>query len=253
MYDAGKIINMGGADPPTATAEVIDLNAPAPSWRAVASMANPRRQMTATLLADGRVLVTGGTRTGGFNTINNPHEAVYAAELWNPVTEGWTTGASMAIPRVYHSTAVLLPDATVLSAGGGQPAAAGENTGGTPPNLFGHFDAERFYPPYLFNANGTFAARPVITSAPANVNYNQTFFVGTNGASISKVTLIRLSSVTHSFNENQRLNNLSFAQVAGGLNVTAPSSANRCPPGHYMLFIINSSGVPSVARILRLP
>jgi hypothetical protein len=254
MYDVGKILNLGGDSPPTASAEIINLNLPGATWVPVPGMANPRRQMNATLLADGKVLATGGTRAAGFNTLNSPADAVLAAELWNPTTQLWTTLASQTIPRLYHSTALLLPDGTVLSGGGGLPAAAGENTGMTPPGLFGHPDMEIFYPPYLFQANGSLAVRPTITSAPSSVNYAQSFFVATpNAASISKITLIRLSSVTHTFNESQRMNYLSFTQAAGGLNVTAPANGNQCPPGYYMLFLINSSGVPSVAKILYLP
>ena len=117
MYAPGKVLVMGGGDPPTNTAEVIDLNQTSPSWRAVGSMAFARRQLNATLLPDGNVLVTGGTSSPGFN---DPAGAVHAAELWNPTTEQWTTLASSSsgIPRVYHSTALLLPDGRVLSMGG---------------------------------------------------------------------------------------------------------------------------------------
>ena len=69
---------------------------------------------------------------------------------------------------------------------------------------------------------------------------------------ITQVTWIRLSSTTHAFNMNQWINRLSFSQVAGGLNVVAPSNANLAPPGHYMLFILNGNGVPSVAKIIQV-
>src|SRR5436190_5954143 len=101
-----------------------------------------------------------------------------------------------------------------------------------------------FPPPYLFNG-----ARPTISSAPATVNYGDTFFVGTADAtSITKVTWTRLGSLTHAQNWDQHINVLSFAQAAGGLNVTAPSSANTTPPGYYLLWILNGAGVPSEAR-----
>ncbi len=238
MYDDGKVLITGGG-PPTNTTEVIDLNAAAPAWRFVGSMAFTRRQMNATILADGKVLATGGTSGGGFN---NAFGSVLAAEIWDPATESWSTMASMQIRRLYHSTAVLLPDGRVLSAGGGMPA--GE--GGIDTD---HPDAEIYSPPYLFRG-----ARPTITSAPTTVNYGETFTVKTpDFNSITKVTWIRLSSVTHAFNENQRINYLSFTKVVkGGLFITAPSNRNVCPPGHYMLFILNSNGVPSVARIIRI-
>jgi galactose oxidase len=82
------------------------------------------------------------------------------------------------------------------------------------------------------------------------VRYGQTFLIGTADlANITKVTWIRLSSVTHAFNQNQRINFLSFAAAA---NVRVPSDPNLCPPGHYMLFLLNGKGVPSIGRIVRL-
>jgi hypothetical protein len=228
MYDDGKLLVVGGGDPPTTTAEVIDLNAPTPAWRLVGSMNNARRQFDATLLPDGKVLATGGSSGAGFDNSSTP---VYAAEMWDPVTEQWTTMASNTKYHGYHSNALLLPDGRVLTTGGdNQP------------------NAEIYSPPYLFKG-----ARPTISSVPASVGYGQTFFVQTaNAASIAKVTWIRLPSATHAFDMNQRINRLSFSQATGGLNVTAPSNANLCPPGHYMLFILDNSGVPSVAKIIKI-
>ncbi len=237
MYEPGKVLAMGGGSPPTNTAEVIDLNQPSPSWRAVGSMQFSRRQINATLLPDGKVLVTGGTSSSGFN---NPAGAVDAAELWDPATENWTTLASddPLIPRVYHSAALLLPDGRVLSTGGN-----------------GYPDTEIYSPPYLFKG-----ARPTITSAPSSVAYGQSFFVETpDAAAISKITMLRLSSVTHAFNMSQYISNPSFAQTTGGLDVTAPPAPTAtglspvvAPPGHYLLFILNGNGVPSVAKFVQL-
>ena len=228
MYADGKIVLMGGDDPPTNTAEVIDLNFASPVWRSVAPMAYARRHLNATLLPDGKILVSGGTSGAGFD---NPSTPVLAAELWNPATETWTTMASGTIPRLYHSGALLLPDGRVFVTGGN-----------------GYNQAEVYSPPYLFRG-----ARPAIAVAPASVAYSQTFFVETpNAASITQVTWVGLSSVTHAFNMNQRIKLLSFSQAAGGLNVVAPSSPTLAPIGPYMLFVLNSDGVPSVAKIIRL-
>jgi hypothetical protein len=242
MYDDGKVIIVGGGTPPTATAEVINLsmNNPVqnqnPAWRYVGSMAKPRRQMNLTILADGKLLATGGTTSGGCLP-----SGLKTAELWDPATEAWSTMASMADERLYHSTALLLPDGTVLSGG------SGGNGPTTDPNL-DDTRLEIYSPPYLFNG-----ARPTITSPSMTVNNGQQFFVQTpDAATIAKVTLIRLSSVTHSFNQDQRINFLSFRQAPGGLNVTAPGSGNLCPPGYYMLFIVNGNGVPSVACMVQV-
>lgn len=229
MYAPGKVLVMGGGDPPNNTAEVIDLNQAVPSWRRVGDMQFPRRQINAVLLPDGKVLITGGTSGSGFNNSGAP---VYAAELWDPATETWSLMASASIPRLYHSATLLLPNGQVLSTGGN-----------------GYPQTEIYSPPYLFK--GT---RPEITSAPLSVAYGQSFFIETpDAATISKVTMLRLSSVTHAFNMSQYINVLSVAPTptSGGLNVTAPPNGNVAPPGHYLLFILNGNG-PSVAKIVQL-
>jgi hypothetical protein len=107
---------------------------------------------------------------------------------------------------------------------------------------------EIFSPPYLFKGH-----RPTISSAPATVGYGQTFSVSTaEAASIAKVTWIRLGSVTHAFDQSQRFNSLAFTRGGGSLSVTAPASGNLAPPGHYMLFVVDGNGVPSVARIVQI-
>jgi hypothetical protein len=241
MYEPGKVLIVGGGDPPTATAEVIDLIGD-PVWRFTQPMAFARRQMNATLLADGKVLVTGGTSSRGFNKVAG---AVLPAELWDPATGTWTVLASMRVPRLYHSTAVLLPDGRVLSAGGGGPPA--------PDGDVDHPDAEIFSPPYLFAPDGSRAKRPRIAGAPAAVAYGQAFLVKSpQAATIAKVTWIRLSSVTHAFNMDQRFLSLPFVQVSNGVLVTAPADGNLSPPGYYLLFVLNGAGVPSLARIVRI-
>ena len=241
MYAPGKILYAGGGDPPTATAEVIDLNQASPSWRSVGRMAFARRQMNATLLADGTVLVTGGTSSPGFN---NQAGSVRSAELWNPATESWRTLAAESRDRTYHGTSLLLPTGQVLSSGSGE--------GGGIPYARSDFTGQIFNPPYLFNADGTPAVRPRIGSAPARLSYGQSFTVETpDAASITRGTLIRLSSVTHAFNMSQLNYPLTFSAAgATTLGTTAPPSGNLAPPGPYMLFLIDASGTPSVARMV---
>jgi len=243
MYAPGKILYAGGGDPPTQSAEVIDLNDAAPAWRAVPSMAYARRQMLATILADGKVLVTHGTSGAGFNDVTRP---VYYAELWNPASESWTTMAPESVLRVYHSTALLLPDGRVLSSG------SGEGAGITYANS--QLSAQIFSPPYLFNPDGSLAARPTITSAPSTIAYGQTIDVQTPDAgSVTRGTLIRLSSVTHAFNQSQLIYPLTFtpdAPPSNTLHAPAPASGNLAPPGPYMLFLLNAAGVPSVAKMV---
>jgi Galactose oxidase-like, Early set domain len=246
MYDAGKILLVGGnRDTPTSTAEVINLNpGGGGTWRYVESMSVARRQLNATLLADGKVLVTGGSNAAGFNSAPTDSK-VLTAEVWDPATERWSQWGRMSHQRLYHSTALLLLDGRVLSVGSGEPPASGQ---------IDDRSAEIFSPPYLFNADGTLATRPSISSVPVSVAYGQPFTVSTpDAASIAKVTWIRLSSVTHAFNMNQRMNLLGFSVASSSsLSVTAPLNGNYAPPGHYMLFIVNTKGVPSKGKVVRI-
>ena len=233
MYDDGKILMAGGALT-TNTAEVIDLNQAAPAWHWTSSMAYARRHLNLTVLPTGQVLATGGVAGTTFNDVST---GVHAAELWDPATGQWTTLASSSITRGYHATSVLLPDGRVLHTGGGDGAGA--------PN---QRNAELFSPPYLFRG-----ARPTITSMPESAGYDSQFRIETpDAAAITHVSLIRLGAATHAFDENQRFTRLGFTPDATGLTVTVPSSRNRVPPGHYMVFILDGTDVPSVAHIIRI-
>jgi hypothetical protein len=242
MYDEGKIIYIGGGNDsgsglPTDAVEVIDFKEMQPRWRLSAPMHFRRRQQNGTLLPDGTVLVTGGTQGPGFNDIS-AGQPVHAAELWNPETETWTELAAEAVDRCYHSTAVLLPDATVLSAGSGE--------GGSDPNV-AHREAQIFHPPYLFRG-----PRPVITSAPAEIHYGETFTANVSAKNVGKISLMRPASVTHAFNQNQGINFLRFTFEDNVLNITAPERPEICPPGHYMLFVLDTEGVPSQAQFVHI-
>jgi galactose oxidase len=252
MYEPGKILVVGGGGhtgwptpdaksaTPTATAEMIDLNAGTPAWQNVGSMSVPRRHLNSTILPDGQVLITGGTSGGGFVNID-PSLATKAAEEWNPSTKQWTTLASNSVMRVYHSVSILLPDATVLHGASGNAMA-----GAVPvPDEANH---EIFSPPYLFKG-----ARPTMTSAPASVGYGQAFTIATpNAAQVTTVRWTHIGTVTHAFDFGQRANTLTFTRTATGVSVTAPSGPKLAPPGYYILFILNRNGVPSTGKIIRV-
>ncbi len=245
MYRPGKILKVGtSVDPDTAvrpsfaTAYVLDMTQPSPDWRQVASMAYPRTYATMVLLPDGNVFVEGGGKTTAATDLSG---AVLQAELWSPATETWTTVAPMSTPRLYHSTALLMPDGRVLVAGGGRFD--------TNPAPTDQLSSEYYLPPYFFKG-----ARPTITSTPSTLQFNQTFLLQTpDAAQIGSVVLMRIGSVTHNFNMSQNYVPLTFQVVSGGLNVQAPANGNLAPPGYYMLFIVNTNGVPSVASIVNLP
>jgi len=256
LYDKGKIAFVGGGNCPLSDAERLDLTTPPATWiwQKTDSMHFARRQHNAVLLPDGTILVLGGTQgcgakipgeDKGFNDLT-PGAPIHAAELWDPGTGHWTVLAEASVDRCYHSTAVLLPDATVLSAGGGEYSPKHMGDEDLPEDT--HKDAQIFFPPYLFRGD-----RPDIKNAPAEVSYEQSFTIDTSHPDqVSRVTWIRLSSVTHSNNMNQRINFLPFAASGGSLTVTAPTNASDCPPGHYMLFLFNKDKVPSIAKIVRI-
>ncbi|HJU47413.1 MAG TPA: LamG-like jellyroll fold domain-containing protein, partial [Gaiellaceae bacterium] len=245
MYRPNKIMKSGTwADPDffgastynaNGATAVIDMSAPTPAWRNTASMALGRSYHNLTLLPDGTVLASGGMSTSDGTDLT---KAVKPAEIWNPDTETWTTVASLQDGREYHSTALLLPDGRVLMAGGGA----------LPGRATDQLTGEIYSPPYLFNG-----ARPTITSAPGSAGYGASFDVTTpDAAQVSKVSLIRLPSVTHAFDQNQRFQFLSFTAGSGKITVQAPANPNLAPPGDYMLFILNGNNVPSVASMIRI-
>jgi hypothetical protein len=237
MYDEGRVLVVGGGDPPVATAEVIDLRDPEPRWRPTRPMSVARRQFNATLLADGRVLVTGGTSAPGQS---NDEGAVHESEIWDPETETWTVVAAETEDRLYHSSAALLPDGRVVSGGGWAKT------------------VQLYSPPYLFRQDGSPAVRPRVTAAPVRVGYGESFFVATPDAErVERATWIGLSSTTHAINASQRALRLAVEPALGpdspaGVRLTAPARPALAPPGHYLLFLLDRDGVPSVGRIVRI-
>jgi hypothetical protein len=241
LYEPGKLLVMGGGskDNVTNTAVTVNLTSGVTAT-ATASMSSKRHNLNATLLADGQVFVNGGN-TSGVNFDDTT--SVYTTEIWNPATGTWTLGDSAAKPRNYHATSLLLPDGTVWTAGGGGCANCTSN----------QQSAELYYPPYLFKKDdsGLLATRPKIRSITGNGNlsYNTSYTLNVpNAENMQKVALVGFGYVTHAFNMGQRYVPLTItAQSGSSLTVTSPANANIAPPGYYMLFVVNNSGVPSVA------
>jgi YVTN family beta-propeller protein len=234
MFRPGRILQFGGS---SSRSVVIDINGQSPVQSGVAAMSSQRQLATATLLPDGQVLATGGSPV--FNELPG---AALNAEIWNPQTGQWTLGAQGAVARLYHSSALLLPDATVLVAGGGAPG---------PLN---NLNAEIYYPPYLFTADGQQAPRPAIVGTPDYLQVGKTIAIDVAaGSSIGRVVLVKSGSVTHGWNMDQRFAELPMRDAGNGrLYAQVPARAGEVPPGYYLLFVIDSAGVPSKARILNL-
>src|ERR1700730_1240571 len=134
-----------------------------------------------------------------------------------------------------------MPDATVWPPGGNPSRGTYEP------------HSEIYSPPYLFNPDGSLATRPSITGVASTIGYGGAFQVQTpDAANISSVVLMRNGAVTHAFDMDQRYVGLSFTAGSGFLNVSGPPNGNIAPPGYYMLFILNSAGVPSVASLVQV-
>lgn len=223
------------------SAEIIDVTAlaPVPAWTRTADMHHLRTNVNGVALPDGTVLVVGGQRNGKW--AGNP-DPVFATEVYDPDADTWTLTAPLNFPKQYHSIAVLLPDGRVLAAGGVDP------TLGLPPARDQRM-MEVFSPPYLFKG-----PRPVVTAAPATMAYGGTFTITTPDApSVVSVAILRPCAMTHHTDAGQRYVRLGIATTAlGSITVNTPTGGEVAPPGFYMLFLVNTAGVPSVARWVQL-
>ena len=223
----------GGA---TSSVEFIDLGTWPEHWVTMPPMSVPRVHLNTVLLPNGKILAIGGSTV--HLDLNTAHKN---AATFDPIAQTWTPSGTLAYPRIYHHTALLLPDATVYVGGSNPGREIWE------PHI------EIYKPPYLFTSTGAPAPRPSIGTLPSVVGYGQTFTVTTaQAASIAKVLLMRPGSNTHAFDQEQRLIYTSFTKGAGTLSVTAPTSPGGAPPGYYMLFILDGNGVPSVAKFIQL-
>lgn len=244
MYDTGKVLKIGGSPqnmnaPSSASAYVINLNAGV-NVRKINPMNYARSYQNSVVLPNGQVMILGGMTVGGQFTDNN---SVMRPEVFDPVTETFAALPPMAIPRNYHSVAVLLADGRVLVAGGGLCGA------GCAAN---HPDLQILTPNYLLSPDGTPAPRPAITSAPGYAGYGSTITVSTDSA-VTGFSLVRLSSTTHTVNNDQRRLSLTFSSNgANSYQIDAPSNPGWAVPGMYMLFAMNANGTPSVAKMITI-
>ncbi len=218
--------------------QAVDFSKNPPVVSRVGDMHYLRTTGSFTLLPNGQVFASGGSAQ--WNVLST---AVYQSELYNPSTQTWTLAASTTIPRLYHSNALLLPDGTVLTTGGGAP--------GPVNNLNGQI----YYPPYLYRQDGSglAATRPTIVSAPQTLTLNQTFqlTVGANDQ-VGTISLIRAGNPTHNYNSEQRLVPVTFQQNGTQIIASLSASPSLAPPGYYMLFVLNKAGVPAIAKIVSI-
>jgi hypothetical protein len=246
-----RVIVVGGGDTGASpTAQTINLSTLSPAWGSPFSIPDGRSRVNVNvvLLPDGNVFVCGGTQAA-------PHTS-YRYNPSTPVSP-WAEMDELTSPRHYHSCALLLPSGKVMAAGGAAPGGCTVSVENT---------IEVFSPPYLFNADGTAAARPVIVtidgaaptqaSAPT-VHHGATFQIETPEAGdIAKVVLLRPMACTHNTDTEQRLLTCTFARTgASTLSAVAPDGGHPhaiAPRGYYLLFILNAAGVPSEGKFIHL-
>jgi hypothetical protein len=306
MFDEGKILVTGGSVvrgfDATKTGMVIDLSGGV-SAKAIPDMRFKRSFQNSVVLPTGDVLIIGGNTTGkqmvdgsnsllsdpnaGFATYapnpdgcavgdtnctdarnakkrwpsDKPTETVYTPELYSPNKNTWRDMSDMDTPRNYHSVALLLEDGRVLAAGGGLCNCATN-----------HPDGQIYEPAYLFNPDGSYAARPEMANLNVTnvegyprIGYGQQFTVTMSGDSnISKFTMVKLSAVTHGINTDLRYLEYSdlkdssnkvdqFVKLsANSYRLTTTSNKNVLTPGYYFLFAVNDKGVPSVAKVIQV-
>ncbi|MEE9129023.1 MAG: galactose oxidase-like domain-containing protein [Phycisphaerales bacterium] len=227
-----QVLAIGGDDfvnGVTNTCEIIDLSEANPQWRFTGSLNVARARGNAVILPDRKVVLIGGGQDGPYG------HPINFAERFDPETETWGLLPAQGFSRMYHSTAVLLPDGRVLSAGQDEGESA--------------FWGEIYVPWYLFRG-----PRPQIAAVPGRIGYDQPFSLATPEAGeITSVALIAPASTTHSVNSSQRYLGLEF-EVTGdaSLRLVGPLNGNHAPPGYYMLFILNGNDVPSVAPFVHV-
>jgi hypothetical protein len=243
-YDFSKPQDPDGTEPATRTTEVIDAGAAEPAWKPGAPTVLARANANIVLLPDGSMVMIGGGR--GFKSpisgyVVHDDGRLRQVELYDRATDSWRLGPAQREDRAYHSTAVLLPDGRVLS--------AGDDYHPTHNGSFSQSDTGEIYsPPYLFKGR-----RPKLRRAPRSVRYGDAFGIRTRGRA-RRAVLMSPAATTHANDMNQRHVELRVRRRFGrrGANVVAPPGAGVAPPGHYMLFVLNGKGVPSKARWVRV-
>ncbi|MGB7304480.1 MAG: RICIN domain-containing protein [Burkholderiaceae bacterium] len=243
-YDRGKVLLIGGTDramyPPTSVDNVymVDLNGAAPQVNPGSAMTMARTFANSVTLPTGEVLVVGGTASG--IPFSND-SAVFSGEIWNPQTNRWRVTSPQNRPRTYHSTAMLLKDGRVLSAGGGGCGSCGVN----------QLNGEIYSPPYLFNPDGSLASRPQIVNAPLVSSAAKNISVTTE-APVVRFSMVRLSATTHAINTDQRHLTVAHTGSNGNYTLSLEANPNILIPGYYWVFAIDANGRPSVGRTIRI-
>jgi len=242
MICGGGPIGQANQTDATGAVSIVDLTAPQPHYVAGAPMGLPRLHLNTVILPDHTVFVSGGSLKQEDQPL-----ARLEGEIYDPVANTWSLTAAATVSRLYHSTAVLLPDGRVVAAGGNPEG--GSQVAWEPPDEDEEMRLEVFSPPYLFRG-----PRPKITTAPENLVYGTSVTITTPQANtIRWVSLVKNGVTTHSFDSGQRLVDLDIlTRTNGTLQVAVDKNPNLAPPGWYMLFLVDNQGIPSIATWVQL-
>ncbi|KAF4556378.1 Hypothetical protein D9617_1g082550 [Elsinoe fawcettii] len=265
LYDAaqGKILSAGGSQdytnsPAFTSAHITTITKPfvPATVEKVPDMAFPRGYANAVVLPDGTTLVTGGMRR---SMVFSDYNAVLTPELFDPKTKTWRSMAEEGVPRNYHSVSLLLADGRVFSGGGGLCAVGRGDSDRHCDRSVDHADGQIFSPPYLFKADGSDAVRPKIVSVAATgspqgekTRVGGTLNINMGDQAEYTFSLVRMGSVTHSVNSDQRRLPITGTRISTRWTVRLPTDSGILLPGFWYLFAINKDGVPSVARTLQI-
>jgi hypothetical protein len=219
-----RVMTIGGNVKSAAQAKTFryDYANRAAGWSLGTPMPTPRSHMNVVQVPDGSAFGIGGNSSGLYDLAQQETMA------YDPKADTWTNMAAQTARRAYHSTAILLPDGRIMSAGD-------TGAGG------GRQRIDYYSPPYMFRP------RPTITEAPKAVRYGESFTISTSGPTATQAVLMAPAATTHAVEMNARRVELAVTRTATGLTATAPSSGRLAPPGHYMLFTMTSDGTPSAA------
>jgi hypothetical protein len=233
----GKVLIAGGSPTPSApTTNSCEIAEPSGatgrSRRTVQSMAHARKHMSPVILPTGDIVIFGGNQQG-----NLDETAVLTPEQFDPVSETWSQLPNATVKRLYHSVALLLQDGRVWN--------AGTTTAVAPKEV----RVDIFSPWYVSET------RPTISGNPTGGAYGGTISIPTpDAADTTKVSLVRVSSITHHYNTDQRLIWLQVVgNTASSVTASAPINNRLAPPGMYMVHVLNSNGVPSIGRFIQIP
>lgn len=234
--------------------EILSTQGGQPTWSPAGKMRRPRSNVHAVLLPDGKVLIIGGH--DGAKRVHATDQLI--PEMFDPTVSynpadphaAFTDMAPMGASRLYHATALLLPDGRVLVAGGEDEDHAHPHKHGS-----NQHSLEIYEPPYLHQG-----AQPKISSLDGGdrpsheLGYGDEVQIHTPQAmDIASVVLMRLGSTTHHTDSEQRHVPMNFASIGGRLIAVPPPDPSVAPPGYYMLFIVDDDGKPcKKAEIVRL-